>query len=104
MGHAVSAIAEFAISLWLPCNAQSIQSLSVCKLQAVVGQGALQFAREYLLCSLEWGRCLVEGQSRAEASTSPLVDGYVHVQNGMNFDVEANMATATVCSSSPHMT
>ncbi len=47
---------------------------------------------------------LPRDETRVEASTPPLVDNHLHVQNGMNFDVEANMATATVCSSSPHMT
>lgn len=47
---------------------------------------------------------LPRDETRAGASTPPLAEGYVHVQNGMNFDIEAHMAAANVCSSSPGTT
>jgi hypothetical protein len=39
---------------------------------------------------------LPHDETRAEASSAPFADGSVHVQNGLNFDVEANMSAATV--------
>jgi hypothetical protein len=39
---------------------------------------------------------LPRDETRAGASSPELVDDYVHMQNGLNFDVEANMAAANV--------
>lgn len=39
---------------------------------------------------------LPHDETRAGASPPPLADDYVHMQNGLNFDVEANMAAANV--------
>lgn len=39
---------------------------------------------------------LPHNETRAGASRPSLSDDYVHMQNGLNFDVEANMAAATV--------
>ena len=41
-------------------------------------------------------RRLPHDETRAGASTPPLAEDYVHMQNGLNFDVEANMAAANV--------
>ncbi len=39
---------------------------------------------------------LPRDETRAGASTPPLAEDYVHIQNGLSFDVEANMAAASV--------
>jgi hypothetical protein len=39
---------------------------------------------------------LPRDETRAGASTPPLATDYVHMQIGLNFDVEANMAAANV--------
>ena len=39
---------------------------------------------------------LPHDETRAGASTPSLSDDYVHMQDGLNFDVEANMAAAGV--------